>query len=331
MNCVKYNADGNYIAISVQTENHDFTIFSVYGPNRDSPNFYNHINDVIGEMNDTFVIMGGDWNCVLDPLLDCDGHLHDNNPMARNTIVSLLKNHQLSDPYRVIYTNKKAYTWGKLNPFKQARLDYFLISNELLSVLDSVDIGLGYRSDHSLVNIKFVFNKQSPGRSYWKFNTSLLQDNEYVNLVKNTIRETVLNYVATLINGENVENIPKHYIQFRISESLLLEVLLMNIRGKSISYSSWKKKELLHKEQKLIDEIEAMEENLTVESVNSLHEKKNLLEEIRKQTLEGVLLRSRARWYDMGEKPTCYFLFLEKRNFTKKRITQLITPSGTIP
>ena len=75
---------------------------------------------------------------------------------------------------------KTAYTWRKLNPFKQARLDYFLISNELLSVLDSVDIGLGYRSDHSLVNIKFVFKKQSQGRSYWKFNTSLLRDNEYV-------------------------------------------------------------------------------------------------------------------------------------------------------
>ncbi|KAJ8049707.1 hypothetical protein HOLleu_02566 [Holothuria leucospilota] len=193
-------------------------------------------------MNDTFVIMGGDWNCVLDPSLDCDGYLHDNNPMARNAIVSLLNDHQLSDPYRVIHTNKKAYTWRKLNPFKQVRLDYFLTSNELLSVLDSVDIGLGYRSDHPLVNIKFVFNKQSPERSHWKFNTSLLRDKEYVNLVKNTIRETVLNYVATPINGENIENIPKQYIQFRIPESLLLEVFLMNIRGKSISYSSWKRK-----------------------------------------------------------------------------------------
>ncbi|KAJ8020861.1 hypothetical protein HOLleu_40564 [Holothuria leucospilota] len=155
-------------------------------------------------MNDTFVIMGGDWNCVLDPSLDCDGYLPD-NPMARNAIVSLLNDHQLNYPYRVIHTNKKAYTWRKLNPFKQARLDYFLISNELLPVLDSIDISLGYRSDHSLVNIKFVFNKQSPGRPYWKFNTSLLRDNEYVNLVKIIIRETVLNYVATPINGENIE------------------------------------------------------------------------------------------------------------------------------
>ncbi|KAJ8038154.1 hypothetical protein HOLleu_19152 [Holothuria leucospilota] len=136
--------------------------------------------------------------------------------MARNAIVSLLNDHQLSDLYRVIHTNKKAYTWRKLNPFKQGKLDYFLISNELLSVLDAVDIGLGNRSDNSLVNIEFVFNKQSPGRSYWKFNTSLLRDSEYVNLVKNIFGRLFCT-VATPINGENIENIPKQYIQFRNS------------------------------------------------------------------------------------------------------------------
>ncbi|KAJ8048499.1 LINE-1 retrotransposable element ORF2 protein [Holothuria leucospilota] len=176
MKRVDYNADCNYVAISVEIGRQDFTILSIYGPNRDSPNFYHHLGDILGELNDTFVILGGDWNCVLDSSLDCDGYLHDNNPIARSAILNMLNDYDLSDFYRVIHANRKVYTWRKLNPLKQARLDYFLVSKELLSFLDFVDTGLGYRTDHSLVQIKFVLNNQSPGRSYWKFNTSLLRD-----------------------------------------------------------------------------------------------------------------------------------------------------------
>ena len=57
---------------------------------------------------------------------------------------------------------------------------------------------------------------------------------------------------------------------------------------------------------------------------NLLEEKKTRLEEIRQKKLEGVMLRSRCRYTDMGEKPTNYFLNLESRNFTSKVITKLI-------
>ena len=52
--------------------------------------------------------------------------------------------------------------------------------------------------------------------------------------------------------------------------------------------------------------------------------KKEQLYEIRKHILEGVMLRSRCRYEDLGEKPTSYFLNLEKRNFTNKVITKII-------
>ena len=59
-------------------------------------------------------------------------------------------------------------------------------------------------------------------------------------------------------------------------------------------------------------------ENTNSEKLISLNEKKkNQLYEIRKHKLEGVMLRSRCRYEDLGEKPTSYFLNLEKQNFTK--------------
>lgn len=45
---------------------------------------------------------------------------------------------------------------------------------------------------------------------------------------------------------------------------------------------------------------------------------------IRKNKIEGVMLRSKSRYYDLGEKPTSYFLNLEKkRNYTNKTIKNL--------
>ena len=44
--------------------------------------------------------------------------------------------------------------------------------------------------------------------------------------------------------------------------------------------------------------------------------------------IEGVMLRSRCRYEDLGEKPSGYFLNLEKRNFTNKVITKIIEENG---
>ena len=41
-----------------------------------------------------------------------------------------------------------------------------------------------------------------------------------------------------------------------------------------------------------------------------------------------MLIRSRARWIEQGEKPTKYFCHLENRNFVSKRINTLLTSGG---
>ena len=45
--------------------------------------------------------------------------------------------------------------------------------------------------------------------------------------------------------------------------------------------------------------------------------------------VEGIIIRSRARWHEHGEKNSKYFLNLEKRNNVKKHIRKLYV-SGSI-
>lgn len=58
-----------------------------------------------------------------------------------------------------------------------------------------------------------------------------------------------------------------------MDESLFLEVLLMEIRGNTISYSSYIKKEKDQKEKTLLQEIEDLESDAFID-LNKLDEKK---------------------------------------------------------
>ena len=64
------------------------------------------------------------------------------------------------------------------------------------------------------------------------------------------------------------------------------------------------------------------------EDLNLLENKKNKLNEIRKHKIEGVMIRSRCRYEDLGEKPSSYFLNFEKRKFPYKVITKIIEDNG---
>ena len=46
--------------------------------------------------------------------------------------------------------------------------------------------------------------------------------------------------------------------------------------------------------------------------------------------MEGVKIRSRAKWVSEGEKMTKYFCNMESRNFTSKCMNSLITDNGIL-
>ena len=88
------------------------------------------------------------------------------------------------------------------------------------------------------------------------------------------------------------------------------------IRGSTIKYSSQRKKQWQEEEAKLEQGIKLIEEevnanflNLSEDVLDELENKKSLLNEIQKEKIEGVLLRSPSRYdEDLGEKPSHYFL-----------------------
>ena len=113
------------------------------------------------------------------------------------------------------------------------------------------------------------------------------------------LSETKAQYALLIYNRENLCNIPDSEIQFIVNDQLFLETLLLEIRAKTLSYSSFKKKEQDKLEKNLIAEIKILEEKNNP-SLHSLTEKQHELEEIRIERLRGSLIRSRSKWIDEG-------------------------------
>lgn len=114
-----------------------------------------------------------------------------------------------------------------------------------------------------------------------------------------------------------------------IGVQLIFEVLLMEIGGKNSSYSSYLNKNQNKTEQNLFHDIGLIEQNLLIDH-EQLENKRKELSELRKKKMEGVKVRSRAKWMDEGEKVTQYFCHLENRNYISKCMSQLISNSGQV-
>ena len=154
--------------------------------------------------------------------------------------------------------------------------------------MESIQTSGGYRTDHSLVVMNMIFSLQERGRGFWKFNNSLLSDPAYVKVFKDCINETVDEYK---INGD-IEN--PQSTTFSINDQLLFETLKLQIRGKTISYAPWKKKEQNKTENFLEKEINLLQQSLNVspceETKRKLAQKQNELQELREHKMRGTVL-----------------------------------------
>ena len=100
-------------------------------------------------------------------------------------------------------------------------------------------IGASYRSDHSIVTLELNFTNISHGKSYWKHNNSLLTEREYLKPMNKKFWMLKKQYALPVYTIDEIDNIPNTEIQFNINDQLFLDVLLLELRGQSISYASF--------------------------------------------------------------------------------------------
>ena len=77
----------------------------------------------------------------------------------------------------------------------QCRLDYFLVSKQLCSPTIISDILFAPDTDHAIqLHLLSEDLKQQKGPGFWKFNSSLLDDKQYISDLRNNLIHFIEKY-----------------------------------------------------------------------------------------------------------------------------------------
>ena len=218
------------------------------------------------------------------------------------------------DIWRIRNPNKKEFTRSanSRGGIVESRLDYWLVSMGITYLVKNIEIIDGLDSDHSIITMKLnLLNTCKRGKSYWKFNNDLLTDKIYIEKIKTII--------GKIKDEDQMEN-----------KNTLWEFTKCEIRGLTMKYAKKKAKKERHLERELSQKVQLMKGNINGDETKYREYKqcKAEWEYYHTKKTKGIILRSKAKWVEEGEKNTKYFLNLEKRNQNSTYIKTLINKNG---
>ena len=321
------DSEGRYILVDCILEGVRVILCNVYFPVRnkekEQTQLLKKIQEELGELNKDrhSIIIGGDFNMVRNEELDYFGN---NKPSSQSRfnleMENFMETWNLVDIWRQRNLMKKQFTYRQKVPFMQSRLDYWIISEDLADFVVKCEIMTSVAPDHSAIYLSFFDRTENLIRnkgSYWKFNNSLCNDPVYVQQMKEEILKL------------------KRDLQVEIQDKRVLwDFLKLKIRQFTQLFSKKLSKYRKEQREKLEKEVKELEDSLIdqpdQEACKILEGKKRELQASYDYINEGVKIRSRASWYEGGERDVRYFTQLMQSNQKKSTIKKLLNEKGEI-
>ena len=226
---VKKDTQGRFVIVKGIVQECFVLLINIYAPNKtnEATDFYENLWSTLLESDydqDYKIVIGGDFNAPLNFQLDSYRSKTEKREVVTK-IRDLILDFNLVDIWRIRNSNKMRYTWKQKKPVIQRRLDYWLISDDFQDDMDNTDIISAIKTDHAAIHAVLHINsieKQPPGPSYWKFNSSLLDDPKYIDLIK--------------------DNVPLWLMAFKevLDKNLLWDVIKYKTRQLTMKYSKAK-------------------------------------------------------------------------------------------
>lgn len=318
LKCSISDPEGRYIIINGILGDENVTIANIYGPNNDTPTFFHEIFSEISKFPESKTIIGGDFNTVLNSSLDRSTTPSNYKPLKSSEIIKQYMNEiGLADVWRIQNPIKREYSFFSAPHNNFSRIDFFLVNNSVIQRIYDTTIHPIILSDHAAISFKYITRKASKPPGRWRFNISLLQDAEFNAYFH---RE----WSSFLELNEYPGSSP----------TLIWETAKAVLRGKIISYSSYKKKKESLNQCKLEQELKQCEQlyshSPTGEVKRQLEKIKLELNKIINKKNEFIALRLRQSNFEYGGKTGKFLSEQLKRNVEKSLITGIRDSSDNI-
>ncbi len=177
--CVK-DLNGRYVKIKGILQGQNIVMMNVYFPPAHPITFLTKMFlDLAPFLSNSTVIVGGDFNLILNLLIDKFPHSTTPPSPQANTLHALCEEFGLIDAWRCIHPSDKQYTFFSAPHKCQTRIDYFFLPRtDLYSVL-SCDITSIIISDHARVIMDLNLKTALHRSRHWRLNTIILKDEEF--------------------------------------------------------------------------------------------------------------------------------------------------------
>jgi hypothetical protein len=174
----------------------------------------------------------------------------------------------------------------KKNPKCLSTLDYWFVPTLLENGVSECKIITAPSSDHLAVKMNINISNVKKGNGVWKFNNSLLKDDNYISALNNKIDQSCAEFKNTL------------------DKRMLWDFIKNQIRCITMTYCKNKnKKGNINNLEKRLDKSRA---ELAKNNTNENHEKflkdKLNLEVAWQNVTNGAKVRSKEKWIQEGEK-----------------------------
>ncbi len=255
---------GHYIIVTGCIVNTPVILANLYAPSWDNDKFFSDLLCSLSNLDSHFLILGGDFNCCLDPILDRSSTNPSKLCKSAQEINSFLQDYAVSDLWRSMNPTARAYSFFSQVHQTLSRISYFLVDNRLLSSAEACLYNVIVISDHSPLTATFRFAHNTP-RPRWRLSSIALSQEEFLQCVADQIGLFV-----------EVNSSPD------ISNTILWESLKAYLRGQIISYTSYNKKQANQK----ISDVTARISQLELAYANS--PSPNLLQELLLEKLNST-------------------------------------------
>ena len=317
---VKADSQGRFILLVATIQDSPYVLLNIYAPNKSNEqcdffeNMSEEVRSVLSSELNYSIVIGGDFNVIVNQELDGQGG-NKRRKFSAKTVEDLCVEHDLVDIWRIRNPTAKRFTWRQKNPVIQRRLDYWLTSDSLQVDVDSVDIVSSIKSDHSAITLSINgLDDNERGPNFWKFNSTLVNDSKYCNLLK-------VECGIWLDEFKEVQD-----------KRVLWDLIKYKIRQLTIAYSKTKARNKRAKLNKLEESLKVFtkkcDTNPSKENFEELECLQAEYDQMYDYITQGSIIRSRATWYEMGEKNNKYFLNLEKHNKKKSSVRKIFTSEG---
>lgn len=212
---------------------------------------------LLPDLNTYFLILCGDFNCWLDPVLDRSFTNLNAASRSARFIQAFLSDYGICDVWRSLRPSDREYSFFSHFHHTYSRIDNFFIDRQLIPLVHSCAYQSIVISDHAPIVLSMSLPGLPQRDRQWRFNSTLLSYNNFVEFMEKEIA-----FFLTTDTSLDMSNL------------IVWDALKAYLRGQIISYTVKVKQKSYQKRSDLAHQIQEVDRQYAQTKSPQLYKKR---------------------------------------------------------